>query len=49
MTELLTAFKSQLGHGLREGAFKESFTPMDALWFILAAVSAYKIGAGATD
>jgi hypothetical protein len=47
MTELLTAFKSQLGDGLREGAFKESFTAMDALWFILAAVSAYKIGSGA--
>jgi hypothetical protein len=40
--ELLGAFR---GH-MQQAAFADSFSPYDALWFILAALSAYRIGHG---
>ena len=35
-----------MGDQLQRRAFTESFGPFDALWFILAALSAYKLGHG---
>lgn len=36
---------------LRKAGFRESFTPIDILWFVLATITAYRLGAGtfATD
>ena len=40
------ALVGALGGRLQQNAFAESFGPYDALWFILAALSAYKLGHG---
>jgi hypothetical protein len=34
---------------VRGMAFRESFSPYDALWFILAALAAFRLGSGATS
>lgn len=42
MAEFVGAFQGQM----QQAAFAESFSGYDALWFILAALSAYRIGHG---
>ena len=39
--------KANLGGSVRKRAFADSFTPFDALWFILAGITAFRIGSGA--
>ena len=47
--ELMEEFAGALASGIKESAFTESFSPVDLLWFGLAAFTAFRIGSGATD
>jgi hypothetical protein len=38
--------KNMVGGAVRQHAFKDSFSPFDALWFLLASLTAYRLGAG---
>lgn len=42
----IDTFKKTIGSSVRRHGFAESFTPFDILWFLLAAVTAFKIGSG---
>ncbi len=45
MEEFMGAFSA----GIRDAAFKESFSPFDLLWFGLAAFTAFRLGSGGTN
>lgn len=42
-------FVASFSSGIRDEAFKDSFSPFDLLWFGLAAVTAFRLGSGSTD
>jgi hypothetical protein len=43
----LDELKAALGGAVRGRGFRESFTPFDGLWLLLAAVTAFRLGSGA--
>lgn len=47
--QMIEEITGQLTSAIRDSAFKESFGGFDILWFALAAITAFKVGAGATD
>lgn len=49
MEEFRALFADSVGEAGRWEAFKSSFGAYDALWFFLAAATAFKVGSGAAD
>ncbi len=47
--EMMQAFVGSMQSSVRGEAFSESFSPYDALWFILASLTAFRIGSGASS
>lgn len=49
MEEFQELFAGAMGDSVKTSAFKESFSPFDALWLFLAAATAFRVGSGAQD
>lgn len=49
MEQFQEIMAGSLGDSVKSTAFKESFSPFDALWFFLAAATAFRVGSGAQD
>lgn len=49
MEEFQELMTGSIGESVKSAAFKESFSPFDALWFFLAAATAFRVGSGAQD
>ena len=49
MEQFQEMMANSIGDSAKSTAFKESFGPFDALWFFLAAATAFRVGSGAQD
>jgi hypothetical protein len=47
--ERLNQFQEKFGGALREAGFRESFSGFDILWFLLATMTAFRLGSGAAS